>query len=224
MIEILNFTGMYDEYDLKAFEKYGFLIKDMKSITGTKLYVDDEGEKAVKEKISPVGERLFHLIDTGDYHYITRLYLYDLKEPFDLLVFDHHDDCKEPEFEGVRSCGSWIKDAITDIPGNLAGIRLIKGTDEDVFLKGSFDEKRPLYVSIDKDVLDKDICPTNWDQGEMSLEELLKTLKNMTSGRKLYGVDICGGPAKDAVFNGNDIKKNQAADMAIIGLLCYSNL
>ncbi len=223
MTEILNFTGMYDEYDMDCLERYGVSVKDLKEITGTKLYVDADGEKAVRERISTAGERLFHLIDSGDYHYVTRLYLYDIREEFDLLVFDHHDDCKEPEFEGVRSCGSWIKDAMEDMGDTLKGVKLIKADNEEITLKDSFFNKRPLYVSVDKDVLDKNTCPTNWDQGNMSLDSLLDLLKRETAGRRLIGVDICGGPEKTPFFDADDIKKNQAADMAIIDLLCYSN-
>lgn len=31
-----------------------------------------------------------HFLDSGNYHYVTKLWLDQVKEPFDLLVLDHH--------------------------------------------------------------------------------------------------------------------------------------
>ena len=215
MIEILNLSGMYDEYDLSCFSDVSLL--DLKGIPGTKLYVDSDGEKAIIEKICHDGKAIFHLIDTGDYHYITRLYLYDIKDPFDLLIFDHHDDDQEPEFEGMRSCGSWIRDALSDMPDTIAAVKLIKAKGEERMIRGSFDIKRPLYVSIDKDVLSKEVCPTDWDQGEMELLEMEEILKKETDNRRIIGVDICGGPAPSVPYDSSAIALNQEVDMAIIG-------
>ncbi|MCR4589980.1 MAG: hypothetical protein K5668_04110 [Lachnospiraceae bacterium] len=216
-MDILNFSGMYDEYDLSLFREHRMI--HLKGIGGTKLYIDEEGEKEIIKKIKGSDSRV-HLIDIGDYHYVTRLYLYEIKEPFDLLVFDNHDDCKEPEFEGIRSCGSWIKDAMEDMPETLASVKLIKGDEDIRYLKGEFDRERPLYISVDKDVLSEELCPTNWDQGEMTVEELTRHIRSESEGRRILGLDICGGPAPGTALNIEDIIKNQSVDMAIIALLC----
>ncbi len=217
MVDILSFSGMYDEYDP------GFIIRsnviDLRGVSGTKLYVDSAAETAIREEIRIKGRSDIHLIDTGDYHYVTRLYLYDILEPFDLLVFDHHNDDKPPEFEGLRSCGSWIRDALYDMDNTISSVKLVKGVQDITYLKGSFDEKKPLYISIDKDVLSKDACPTNWDQGEMTVPELLSLLKGEIRNRRILGMDICGGPAFEAGFRNKDIVKNNEVDMAIIALL-----
>lgn len=35
-----------------------------------------------------------------------------VKEPFELLVFDHHTDMQRPAFGGILSCGGWIREAL----------------------------------------------------------------------------------------------------------------
>ena len=35
-----------------------------------------------------------------------------VKEPFELLVFDHHTDMQRPAFVGILSCGGWIREAL----------------------------------------------------------------------------------------------------------------
>lgn len=48
----------------------------------------------------------------------------------------------------------------------------------------------PVYLSIDKDILSKDVVKTNWDQGQF-LEQHLHTLIDACAGR-LMGADITG--------------------------------
>lgn len=213
MTEILNLSGMYERYDLSSFGEVNFI--DLRDTPGTKLYVDPEGEKLIRMRISGGRENKIHLIDIGDYHYITRLYLYYEKEPFDLLVFDNHSDDQAPMIEGLRSCGSWIRDALYDMPETLMSVKLIKSYNDRRYLKGSFDIKRPLYISIDKDVLSFEECPTNWDQGDMDPGMMLDILKNEAENREIVGIDICGGPAMQDASD-TDIRKNETVDKRLI--------
>jgi len=221
-MDILNFSGMYEGYELSCFKGAGFI--DLRDVRGTKLYVDSEGEKAVRERIREFGSRgKVHLIDIGDYHYVTRFYLYEIREAFDLLVFDNHNDSKEPEFGGLRSCGSWIRDALEDMPDTLMSVMLIRGIRDISFLKGSFDNERPLYISVDKDILSEDTCPTNWDQGDMGLDELILILRSEAEGRELLGIDICGGVPGNAGASDREIRLNQSVDISILDALCYNH-
>lgn len=52
--------------------------------------------------------------------------------------------------------------------------------------------KRDIYISIDKDVLSENEYKTNWDQGDMSVEELLDILELICSRRNVIGIDVCG--------------------------------
>ena len=204
---------MYDEYELSAFGDYR--IADLKGISGTRLYVDEEGERVIRSEINRDGRRI-HLIDIGDYHYITRLYLKCIRQSFDLLVIDNHSDDQEPEFQGMKSCGSWIRDAYNELDGLLSSVKLIRGDGSPVYLKGSFDTTRPLYVSIDKDALAPKVCPCNWDQGNLGLEELIFILSGEIRGRRLSGVDICGGIPVPPGFSHKDLIMNQKTDLALI--------
>lgn len=47
-----------------------------------------------------------------------------------------------------------------------------------------------MYVSIDKDVLGKDVVQTNWDQGRMQLQDLITVIKALN--RRIIGSDITG--------------------------------
>jgi hypothetical protein len=55
----------------------------------------------------------------------------------------------------------------------------------------------PVYLSIDKDILSETVLPTNWDQGQISMELLEECLQIVTGDLAspkplLLGADICG--------------------------------
>ena len=56
----------------------------------------------------------------------------------------------------------------------------------------SIDKDIPIYISIDKDVLSEDYAITDWDQGDMTIDEMISLLKDITKDRQIIGVDICG--------------------------------
>ena len=210
---------MYDDYGPDFPEET--VVRDLRNTPGTRLYVDEEGEAQIRKSLSHLDESRIHLIDIGDYHYITRLYLYNVNETFDLLVFDHHSDDQEPLIKGLRSCGSWIRDAMEDMPETLMSVKLIRSAGDKTYLKGGFNNRRPLYISIDKDVLSPDICPSNWDQGDMETDTMEDLIRSETEGRRVIGADICGGPV---LHDGNmgqyyeEIMKNKETDRILISL------
>ncbi|MBN2927640.1 MAG: hypothetical protein JTJ12_09500 [Eubacterium sp.] len=50
----------------------------------------------------------------------------------------------------------------------------------------------PVYISIDKDILDKQYTETNWSQGNMSLPMLERLLSHFLENGNIFGIDICG--------------------------------
>ena len=50
----------------------------------------------------------------------------------------------------------------------------------------------PLFISIDTDALSPDYVACDWDQGEMTIDELTGILKNLSRDHRILGVDICG--------------------------------
>lgn len=50
----------------------------------------------------------------------------------------------------------------------------------------------PVYISIDKDILDEEYSETNWSQGKMSLPVLERLLMPFLKSGNILGIDICG--------------------------------
>ena len=87
---------------------------DCTQVDGTDCYCDDEAQAILHQQIESVGNNSFgiHFFDNGNYHYMSKLWTDCVQEPFDLVVFDHHPDMQPPRFEGILSCGGWIKEVL----------------------------------------------------------------------------------------------------------------
>ena len=55
---------------------------------------------------------------------------------------------------------------------------------------------KEVYISIDKDCLKRDYALTNWEEGHLSLDELLLILKLIKENLDIVGVDIAGDYSK----------------------------
>ena len=71
----------------------------------------------------------------------------------------------------------------------------------------------PLYISIDKDALSTEYALTDWDQGNMTLNEM-GTILTATRSHELLGADICGD-SRTAVDN----SLNAASTASILNIL-----
>lgn len=219
---------------------------DLSDISGTNCYLDDNACIEIDKRIQPVPTAGIHFIDSGNYHYMTLLFLRRIREPFNLFVFDNHTDYQESAFGGLISCGGWIREA-ADTLSYLKSIYLI-GTDPDLLSAEKFGDKvfpvlsdsdfnllssfeddnvhnseiaspggLPAYLSIDKDVLSEDYFKANWSQGQMTLSGLLCKIKSLINNQRVLGIDICGGTGDDSDTHGNHL--NQNADQAILDTL-----
>ncbi|MBX9685523.1 MAG: arginase family protein [Candidatus Obscuribacterales bacterium] len=56
-----------------------------------------------------------------------------------------------------------------------------------------------VYISIDKDVLDLNDAVTDWDQGQLSLKEMLEIISRVSENARIVGVDVCGERAPEPV-------------------------
>lgn len=179
---------------------------DAQDISGTNCYCDEEAAAEINRRTEDVPVAGIHFIDSGNYHYITRLWIGRIKEPFRLLVFDNHTDMQLPAFGGLLSCGGWIAAALEELE-ELCQVILV-GPDEEAYsqvedrlkekvaflsrehlaslkeeeilqeLNGILAESDlPLYLSIDKDVLGTEDAQTTWSQGDMSLQTLAACVK-----------------------------------------------
>lgn len=184
----IDFTGLYSLAD--PFDADEVQIIDCTALCGCTMYVDESAEEFLRSQLSKCDVNGIHFLDNGNYHYVTRFFLERIVSPFSLLVFDNHTDDKKPVFEGIRSCGSWIRDVKEDLKETLTQVVLVQGKDK---VRGELTPGLPVYVSIDLDVLSVEELKVNWDQGDMLLPELAAMLLELVRGHEILGVDICGG-------------------------------
>ena len=211
---ILDFSHIYPK-DIES-KIRGLKRIDLSDIEGTNMYCTKEAENEIRRRLAACSPHGIHFLDTGNYHYATKFFAEKVSFPFSLVLYDHHSDMQPSLLPGMLSCGNWAAEllrshsslrqlilvgpeqkSIEEIPSEFAD-RLVcismEEIDEQVIdgkLSG-IQMKLPVYISIDKDVLDKNGARTNWNQGSMSLRILEKLLLQVFEHQNVIGVDICG--------------------------------
>ena len=116
---IQDFTGVYAEQPfMQGLRKTGGIFLDCTKIEGTDCYCDDEAQAELNKimnnavEAASSGNLGIHFFDNGNYHYMSKLWTDRVQEPFDLVIFDHHPDMQPPRFEGILSCGGWVKEVL----------------------------------------------------------------------------------------------------------------
>lgn len=134
-ITIQDFSGVYSEQpfmqDLRdccvsGLQKEGSTCwMDCTKISGTDCYCDDDALAELNQMMDQAivhctkGEPNLpgiHFFDNGNYHYMSKLWTDRIQEYFDLVIFDHHPDMQPPRFEGILSCGGWVKEVLDNNP------------------------------------------------------------------------------------------------------------
>lgn len=217
---IMNFSGIYKNQNFyKNYAEEEIFWTELSDLSGCNCYCDAEASDRIRKEIQAFTGKGLHFIDSGNYHYMTRLWLEKLQIPFRLLVFDNHTDMQPPAFGGLLSCGGWIAASLEELP--LLQEVILVGPDEEAYTQvepdlqqkvlflsreklstmtteekeGFFNdlsEDLPLYVSVDKDVLCKGDASTTWSQGDMHLSELMSFLELVLERQNILGMDVCG--------------------------------
>ena len=176
-------------------------VVDCRDLDGTNCYCSDEALEELRERLSAVPLDAVHWIDSGDYHYLSALFLERIGEDFELILLDNHPDDQAPAFggPGALSCGSWVAWSRDRLPffRQSTGVRGPRSAG-----------MLPVYVSLDLDILSADEFVTDWDQGIMSFGELLGGLRKLFSGRRIIGIDVCGGLTVSKGATDSDLEKN----------------
>ncbi len=182
---------MTDAYSHQSFynNQKNINIIDCRDVDGTRCYLDDEAKKVLTDRISELSAEGLHFIDSGNYHYLSLLWLTKITEDFNLVLFDHHPDNQPPSFGQITSCGGWVLEAAETLP-HLKNVYTY-GVGEEIPVE-QLPTDLPLYISIDKDALSTDFAITDWDQGDMTLSQLLEMLSVLFEKHPVIGVDICG--------------------------------
>lgn len=224
MLCLHNFTGVYEKQDF--YKDYPHKLFDDKALCGVRGYMDDEARKYLLEEIKERSSLTsIHLLDSGNYHHLSRVYLDLIKEPYNLVVYDNHTDMQFSAFGNILSCGSWIADAYESLD-YLKKIIIIGASskyiddcafnkDERVIFADSINEvslgnELPIYISVDKDVISENEFISDWDQGSMSLAVLKKEMEFLIDRFRVIGTDICGEPDNSDDINislSNNINK-----------------
>ena len=223
----MNFSGIYKE---QQFWQTGEIQRniswvEVQELPGSNCYCDGDAVETLRQKLEEFDADGIHFIDSGNYHYMSRIWLEKLNTPFRLVVFDNHTDMQPPAFGGLLSCGGWVAASLEELP--LLKEVLLVGPDQEAFdqtepvlrekvrflsreklgemtleEKVSFFEELtaelPTYLSVDKDVLCPEEASTTWSQGEMTLEELCQFVKILLEKQDILGMDVCGECDPDA--------------------------
>ncbi len=231
---ILNFSHVYEAETFYRDRPFHWI--DCCDIQGADCYCTPEAEEQIRERIRNVSPCGIHFLDSGNYHYVSKLWMEKIREPFDLLVFDYHSDMQKPVLADMMSCGCWVSRTMDTNP-YLQRVWIV-GPDSRAFeqideqyrsrlvcvslqqirqqeLSNLFEEQRSgkFYLSVDKDVLSRRFSITNWDQGELSLEMLEQLAVLIVGPGQVIGMDVCGEPESDAVQLGREtVDRNDEAN------------
>ncbi len=241
-ISVLNFSGVYERQSFYKDRDCEWI--DCSDLSGVNGFCDETSREEIDARISGL-EGWIHFIDGGNFHYLSYLLMKHIREPFTLVVFDHHTDMKPSMFAGLLSCGCWIKEALDALPflknvvligvadsladtaePDYAGrVRIISESMAEAgdtwlgILEAEASEA--VYLSIDKDAFGREEVVTDWDQGTMTLE-LLERAYRILDSRRILGVDICGEADRDEFFSGQmsaSDEQNDAANRRILRML-----
>lgn len=194
---IIDISGVF------CHEGFTFLPSiDLKELEGTNCYCSSEAAAVLRRRLSEIPLETACWIDTGDYHYLSYFRGCQIKEPFELILLDNHtDDFDDSE---CLSCGNWVT--------------ALK-RDTNCIVNSGADSSLPVFLSIDLDVLRPEDFRTNWDQGTMTFEELLDTIRRIFATRRVLAVDICGGKTESKGAMTCELDLNLTRRMQLLSLL-----
>ena len=237
---ILDFTHVYCDEDIKDIDRFRYI--DCSDIQETDMYCSKNAYEEIWGRIEPYGIQGIHYIDSGNYHYISKIITDHIDEPFGLVMYDHHTDMQMPMVPEMMSCGDWagqalsqnknlrqlvivgppesdIEQTLESYSGSQSG-RLLTFSAED--LHGDLLENKlklirtdlPLYISIDKDVLGPEYTETNWSQGDMSIDGLERLLSVFLGGQ---GEEKNSDACRNDERNAGDIRHSRILGIDICG-------
>lgn len=216
---ILNFSNTYENQDFYKNKNYEVI--DLSDLKNVSRYCDEKSLDVIRKRLSMSCHLKIKFIDSGNYHYVSYLMLEKIMEPFVLVLFDHHTDMQPSFFKELMSCGCWVKKTL-DNNKYIEKVIIIGAKEEQInsieekyenkiicfseeFIKEKYNWKEfskkyinfPIYISIDKDIINTKEAKTDWDQGSLTLKELKNIYVGICKEHKIIGIDICGDSSYD---------------------------
>ncbi|NLC76634.1 MAG: hypothetical protein GX750_03315 [Clostridia bacterium] len=216
MVTVLNFDGSYENQSFYRHTAYQWI--DCSNVKNVNGYCAPESLAEIRKKLQERSSNGITFIGSGNYHYVTYLLLSEISVPFTLVLFDYHTDAM-PGLYGcsLLSCGSWVLHALENLPlmqrvvmlgvnrewaavmPRFYAARVTFFTEDQINSENEFKNQLltaiptgAVYISIDKDVLSSAEAMTNWEQGTMTLQEMLDIAIEIGSRRMIRGFDVCG--------------------------------
>lgn len=216
---VTDFSGVYGAEDfLLALQSQGaqVLRLDFRNLEGACCYCDAE---AVAEIGRSLPERLPRLryLDSGDYHYMSHLLALRESAPFHLVLLDHHPDNQAPALGEVLSCGGWVK-AMREQNPLLRDVLTVGPEQEAQDVPQQWLDARRgerVYVSLDKDIMDRAHARTNWSQGTHTLEQVKSMLARILESMEPVAADICGECSENKGATPEDLRINKETNIEI---------
>lgn len=240
---IMDFSRVYESEDFYRHAHFEWI--DCTDIAGTSCYCSPQAAAEIRRRIQAYPVQGIHFLDSGDYHYVSEFWMEKIQGPFNLLLFDYHSDMQPPKFPGLLSCGCWVKSAM-EKNQNLQQVCIV-GPDESAFAEiaglyrgrlqcvslqalheqqtwkqlANLQSSLPVYISIDKDVLNTYFACTDWSQGGLSLVVLEKLLVLFETHCHIIGIDICGECKADVRFllGNREEEINNASNLELLRFL-----
>ncbi|EIJ82292.1 hypothetical protein PB1_05160 [Bacillus methanolicus PB1] len=247
-VTFLNFDETY--FSQKRLQSFPHESIDFLNLRHVHLYCEEDSLEEIERRLSERKQKGITFIGNGNYHYVTYLLLKEIHTPFTLVLFDNHPDIDmlEGAAEKIISCGSWVSFALEHI--QMMKQVIIVGPssvqiDPSCFSKVTifpFDHQQnyssklilstiqtdTVYISIDKDVLNRNDAVTNWNQGDMSILTLIEYVQDILENKDIYGLDVCGEMPSSPInlFHPaykDSIQKNENANIKILQV-CLDSL
>lgn len=188
-------------------------IVDLTALPQSNLYCADATFRRIDALLPHDVHRGITLLGNGNHHYAALALIARHTEPFTLVLVDHHTDCAAGDADTPLSCGSWVRHALhkvatlahvvligpptaslAEIPADLRP-RITHFPDAATLEPATLLQAIPtdaIHLSVDKDALAPSEARTNWDQGDLMLDQLLPLVTALRRGKNLLGADLCG--------------------------------
>ncbi|WP_164669926.1 arginase family protein [Virgibacillus doumboii] len=215
-VTLLNFDGAYKSQSFYQNIHYDWL--ELEVIPNTNLLCEKDNLLLIDEKLIERRQSGIHYLGSGNHHYISYLLQSRIEKPYTLILFDHHTDTLPSPSEELTSCGSWVLASLQHLPmlqkvfiigvgegapqhiPTSVNTKVVTYTENSLQSNFSSITKSiikniptdSVYISIDKDVLDKKDAVTGWDHGTLGLKQMMKMVKAFFRNKDTIGIDVCG--------------------------------